>query len=159
MAGQMMGTPATISPEQLRGENADLRADLWSVGVILYEMLTGMRPFPGGMPVIFHNILTLDPTPPSEIAPGVPRAFDAVIARALAKAPADRYPAAATMAAAIRAALPAAAPAAVAKAPAPAPLPAPGVEDVTVRLPRPEAVQAAPPARGKSRLGAMLLGL
>ncbi len=158
MAGQMMGTPATISPEQLRGESVDLRADLWSVGVILYEMLTGTRPFPGGMPVIFHNILTLDPKPPSEIAPGVPRVFDAVIARALAKAPADRYPDAAVMAEAIRAALPATAPTVVAQLSAPPSLPVPGAEDVTVRLPHPAVEQAASAARGRGRIAAILAG-
>lgn len=103
--GQMLGTPSVMSPEQLRGEPVDHRADLWSVGVILYELLTGTRPFPGGVPAIFHSILTHQPKPPSEIVAGLPPAFDVVIATALAKAPADRYPDAAAMAAAVRAAL------------------------------------------------------
>jgi serine/threonine-protein kinase len=104
VAGEMLGTPAVMSPEQLRGEPVDRRADLWSVGVILYEMLTGTRPFSGGVPAIFHSILTQQPKPPSEIAAGVPPAFDLVIATALAKMSADRYPDAAAMAEAIRAA-------------------------------------------------------
>lgn len=103
--GQMLGTPSVMSPEQLRGEPVDHRADLWSVGVILYELLTGTRPFSGGLPAIFHSILTHQPKPPSEIVAGLPPAFDVVIATALAKAPADRYPDAAAMAAAVRAAL------------------------------------------------------
>jgi serine/threonine-protein kinase len=159
--GQMVGTPATMSPEQLRGEVVDLRADLWSVGIILYEMLTAARPFPGGIPAIFHNILTMDPKPPSVVAPGVPPAFDVVIATALAKGPADRYRDAAAMAEAIRAAAVIQVPA----APAPSPLPGlePAADDATVKLPRPAAIPAAPAARraggGWSLLLGFLLGL
>jgi len=157
MAGQMMGTPSTMSPEQLRGEDVDARSDLWSAGVILYEMLTGARPFPGGMPVIFHNILTLDPKPPSEVAPGVPPAFDTVVAKALAKAPAERYPDAAAMAAAIRAAAPAAEAASPPQASAPRHAPVSGAEDSTILLLRSAVpdMPAAPPVlpAPKRRIG------
>lgn len=143
VVGEMVGTPAVMSPEQLRSEPVDHRADLWSVGVILYEMLTGTRPFSGGVPAIFHSILTHQPKPPSEITAGLPPAFDTVIATALAKASADRYPDAAAMAEAIRAA-------AVAEAPGTL-LPLPGlakaatrvVDDTTVKAPP---MQAGAPA-------------
>jgi serine/threonine-protein kinase len=144
--GQMLGTPAVMSPEQLRGEPVDHRADLWSGGVILYEMLCGARPFPGGVPAIFHGILTQHPKPASEIAAGLPPAFDTVIATALAKTPADRYPDAAAMAEAIRAAAVAKAPEAL--SPRPSLVPKAGTEaraagDATVRV---QPSQAPPPA-------------
>ena len=99
------GTPRTMAPEQVKGETVDHRADIWAAGVILYEMLTGTRPFVGAMPAIFTSILLAEPLPPSQKLPGVPAAFDAVIARALMKDPRERYASAAEMAAAVRAAM------------------------------------------------------
>lgn len=104
VAGQLIGTPTAMSPEQVRGEEVDPRSDLWSAGVILYQMLTGQRPFSGQMPAIFNSILTAQPQPPSALVPGLPPAIDAVVAKALAKKKADRYPDAVAMAAALRAA-------------------------------------------------------
>ena len=146
--GQMLGTPSVMSPEQLRGEPVDHRADLWSVGVILYELLTGTRPFPGGVPAIFHSILTHQPKPPSEIVAGLPPAFDVVIATALAKAPADRYPDAAAMAAAVRAALAGETPEVLSRRPGVVPMARAGAgvsaaRDTTVRVPP---MQATAPA-------------
>jgi len=152
--GQIMGTPVAMSPEQVRGEEADPRSDLWSVGVILYQLLTGGRPFPGGMPAIFHNILTQNPKAPSLIVAGLPPELDTVVATALAKNPKDRYPDAAAMAAAIRAAV--------------APRPAPRIavtedDEATVILPRsavPASASAgAPPVGGApSRGWALAIG-
>ncbi|MBL6456904.1 protein kinase [Belnapia sp. T6] len=112
--GTVMGTPSYMAPEQLRGETVDARADIWAAGVMLYQLLTGEKPFEGGFSAVMHKALHTDPPPPSQLSVTAPRAFDAVISRALAKRPEDRYPTAAAFAEAIRAA--AAAP--VAEAPA-----------------------------------------
>lgn len=118
LVGEVLGTPSTMAPEQVRGEPVDARADLWAAGVILYEMLTGQRPFAGGLPMVFQNILHSEPVPPSQLAPEVPALFDAVLAKALAKRPEDRFADAAGMAAAIRAAAEPVAPALPALTPA-----------------------------------------
>lgn len=101
-AGQMLGTPAWMAPEQIRGEAVDHRADLWAAGVVLYEALTGYRPFHGGMPGVLTRILETEPPPPSSLVAGLDRRWDAVLARALAKAPEARFADAAAMAAAIQ---------------------------------------------------------
>jgi serine/threonine-protein kinase len=100
--GQMLGTPSAMAPEQVRGEVADERADLWAAGVVLYQLLTGARPFEGAPIAIMQAILNQEPPPPAARAAGVPPAMDAVIARALAKRREDRFPDAAAMAEAIR---------------------------------------------------------
>ncbi|MCO6445569.1 MAG: protein kinase [Anaerolineae bacterium] len=93
--GQIMGTPVYMSPEQLKGEALDFRSDVYALGCLLYEMLTGSPPFSSSdgdvIPVIFKHLQT-HPEAPSERNPSLPPAFDAVVLRALAKAPADRYP-------------------------------------------------------------------
>ena len=119
--GQMIGTPWVMAPEQLRGEEVDRRIDIWAVGVILYEMLTGERPFKGTMPGIFHRIQTEEPLRPTALRPDLPRGIDDVIATALAKRPEHRFATALDMAEAIRAALPA--------APAVPPTPLPSADD------------------------------
>jgi TolB-like protein/Flp pilus assembly protein TadD len=93
--GVSMGTPAYMSPEQLRGEPVDHRSDLWSLGVLLYELLTGILPFRG--PAVTHTILEEPPPPPSSLRPQLPPAVDAVVARALEKDPDRRYPDAAAL--------------------------------------------------------------
>jgi len=109
--GDMLGTPGVMAPEQIRGEAVDARADLWAVGVILYEMLTGRRPFGGGLPGLYGAILAAEPPPPCGLVPGLPEAFDGLLARALAKHREARFATAAEMAAALaRAATPAAPP-------------------------------------------------
>ena len=91
-AGTVVGTPTHMAPEQLMGIPADGRADIWSSGVILYELLTGMSPFLAETPAaVMHNVLQSDPAPPSSLNPAIPRGFDPVVARALAKKADDRF--------------------------------------------------------------------
>ncbi|HET9313945.1 MAG TPA: serine/threonine-protein kinase, partial [Vicinamibacteria bacterium] len=90
--GQFMGTPSYVSPEQLATEPLDGRSDLFSLGAVLYFMLTGRVAFDGGtIPATLALVTFRDPAPPSRSVPGLPPDVDAVVARALAKAPADRH--------------------------------------------------------------------
>ncbi|UPY37357.1 serine/threonine-protein kinase [Sediminicoccus sp. KRV36] len=100
--GTVMGTPAYMAPEQLRGETVDARADIWAAGVLLYQLLTGEKPFEGGYSAVMHKALHTEPTPPSALAVTAPRGFDAVIAKAMAKRPEDRFASASAFAEAIR---------------------------------------------------------
>jgi serine/threonine protein kinase len=89
---RVLGTPAYLSPEQIEGQKQDGRSDLFSLGVVLYEMITGVRPFAGNaLGEVCAQILTADPIPPSKRNPAVPAAFDRIIARCLAKNPEERY--------------------------------------------------------------------
>jgi eukaryotic-like serine/threonine-protein kinase len=91
-AGSIVGTAQYLSPEQARGAPVDPRSDLYSLGIVLYEMLTGTVPFTGDTPVeIAMKHLSQVPVPPSELRPEVPHDFDAVVMRALAKDPDQRY--------------------------------------------------------------------
>jgi serine/threonine-protein kinase len=89
--GARIGTPAYMSPEQYQGLPISGRSDLFSAGVILYQFLTGERPFTGGGYPLIQQILLQDPVPPSEINGDIPRAVDAVTIKALAKRPEDRF--------------------------------------------------------------------
>jgi serine/threonine-protein kinase len=90
--GTVVGTPTHMSPEQLMGLQADGRADLWSSGVILYELLTGVSPFLADSPAtVMHKVLQSDPQPPSALNPALPSGFDVVVARALAKRADERF--------------------------------------------------------------------
>ncbi|WP_052389669.1 serine/threonine-protein kinase [Belnapia moabensis] len=102
--GTMMGTPAYMAPEQLRGETVDQRADLWAAGVVLYQLLSGEKPFSGGITSIMQKVLNTDPAPPSRIgaSPTGTPSIDAIVARAMAKAPEDRFATAAEFAAALQ---------------------------------------------------------
>ena len=91
-AGSIVGTAQYLSPEQARGAGVDQRSDLYAVGVVLYELLTGKVPFTGESPVeIAMKHLSDTPPPPSELNPEVPEELDLVVMRALAKDPARRY--------------------------------------------------------------------
>jgi tRNA A-37 threonylcarbamoyl transferase component Bud32 len=101
-AGSVLGTPAYMSPEQFMGQTVDGRSDIYSAGVVLYQFLTGERPFTGGATTIMHKVLNEDPPPPSILNVQVPKQFDAVISKAMAKRPEDRYEIARQFAEAIR---------------------------------------------------------
>jgi len=90
-AGTVLGTPAYMSPEQFMGQVVDGRSDIFSAGVVLYQFLTGERPFTGGATTIMHKVLHENPPAPSMLSVQVPRLFDAVIAKAMAKRPEDRF--------------------------------------------------------------------
>jgi len=94
--GAMLGTPSYMSPEQFRGETIDGRSDLFSAGVVLYQLLTGQRPFSGSTAAVMQQVLTHTPAPPSELNGALPAALDAVVLRALAKTADARYPDAGT---------------------------------------------------------------
>ncbi len=90
--GIAMGTPNYISPEQLRGLPVDHRADIFSLGVVFYEMLLGRRPFRGeNITSLIYSTLNHEPEKPSNVNPQIPLLFDHIIGKALKKAPAERY--------------------------------------------------------------------
>jgi len=104
-AGTIMGTPAYMSPEQFMGQVVDARSDIYSAGVMLYQMLTGERPFEGGLSAIMHKALNTEPPAPSQISVTVPRSMDAVVRQAMAKRPDERFPTATAFSQALGAAL------------------------------------------------------
>ncbi len=90
--GMALGTVGYMSPEQVRGETLDGRSDLFSLGLVLYEMATGRQAFSGNTSgVIFAAILERQPAPPSQMNPDLPAAFDQIVAKALEKNPKLRY--------------------------------------------------------------------
>jgi serine/threonine-protein kinase len=93
--GQLVGTPAYMSPEQVTGKPVDQRADIFSLGVVLYEMVTGARPFQSASgAALLVAMSTETPEPPSKKNPLVPTELEAVIARCMSKKPEERYPSA-----------------------------------------------------------------
>ncbi|MEN3355736.1 MAG: eukaryotic-like serine/threonine-protein kinase [Betaproteobacteria bacterium] len=87
-----LGSPRYMSPEQVLGKRADHRSDIFSLGVVLYEMVTGTSPFAGGdLNAILFQIVNLVPPAPSTITPGTSATLDAILAKALAKMPEERY--------------------------------------------------------------------
>jgi beta-lactam-binding protein with PASTA domain/tRNA A-37 threonylcarbamoyl transferase component Bud32 len=95
---QVIGTAQYLSPEQARGERVDARSDLYSAGCLLYELLTGRPPFTGDSPVaIAYQHVRENPVPPSRVDPDVPSWADAIVLKAMAKSPDDRYQTAADM--------------------------------------------------------------
>lgn len=90
--GTRLGTPKYMSPEQSTGGTLDHRTDIFSLGIVLYEMLTGARLFRGdSLTNVLHNVATFEPPPPSRIKPEVTQLLDLVVKRAMEKKPADRY--------------------------------------------------------------------
>jgi serine/threonine-protein kinase len=90
--GALLGSPRYMSPEQVQGTAIDGRSDVFSLGVMLYEMLTGVTPFAGdNLSAIFYAIMNHDPAPPSSINPALSPAHDRIVMRALAKRPHERY--------------------------------------------------------------------
>jgi len=101
--GALLGTPSYMSPEQARGGKVDGRSDLFSLGCVLYECLTGVRPFGAeSVTAILVRILTEEPPPVDFEATGLPRAVDEVLSRSLAKDPGRRFATGAEMIAALR---------------------------------------------------------
>src|ERR1035441_4408519 len=89
---QIAGTPDYISPQQVKGKRGDERSDIYSLGVILYEMLTGETPFAGTNPfAVMNDRLMNNPIPPRELNPEIPPALQEVIYRAMEREPQDRY--------------------------------------------------------------------
>ena len=97
-AGWVVGTPQYLAPEQLQGQESDARADIYSCGIVLYELFTGRLPFAGATPVeIMFQALKEEPAPPRAAWPEVPPRLEAAILRCLQKDPAARYPAVADL--------------------------------------------------------------
>ncbi len=101
--GSVVGSPKYISPERVVGRPVDARSDVFSLGAVLYEVLTGTPPFVGtALDEILHNVINHSPEPPTTHNRSLPAAFDAIVARALSKHPDDRYQSAREMSADLR---------------------------------------------------------
>lgn len=91
-SGNLRGTPAYLAPEQIQGEPHDPRSDQFALGIVLYQMVCGVKPFDGSsLGAVCAQILNAEPVPPSRHNPAVPKTLDRIIARCLAKNPKDRF--------------------------------------------------------------------
>ncbi|MFQ5890506.1 MAG: protein kinase [Gemmatimonadota bacterium] len=101
-AGVLLGTPSYMSPEQIRGRELDGRSDLFSLAVVLYELLTGARAFDGdSISTIIYRVLYEEPRPPASYNPALPPDVNAILEKGLAKSPEDRYATGADLAGAL----------------------------------------------------------
>jgi eukaryotic-like serine/threonine-protein kinase len=92
LTGVLIGTFAYMSPEQYHGEHADKRSDIWSFGVLLYELLSYQKPFSGTIPAtLMHSICIREPAPLTKLLPECPRELERIVSKALKKSPDDRY--------------------------------------------------------------------
>ena len=98
LSGTIAGTPAYMSPEAAQGQKTDARSDIYSLGVMLYEMVTGQRPYLGETPLSVIMKLVIEPLPPAlSVNPDLPPVIDEILSKAMAKLPEDRYQTAAEM--------------------------------------------------------------
>ncbi|MDK9690669.1 serine/threonine-protein kinase [Azospira sp.] len=103
MTGHMLGTPKYMAPEQIMGHPVDGRADIFSLGVVLYQWLTGVAPFDGEtVTTIMYRVINEGPVLPTRLMPELPPGFEAILAKALAKSPEERYQTAGELAADLR---------------------------------------------------------
>lgn len=102
-AGEIVGSPAFMAPEQMAGKQADARSDLFSLGVVLYTMLTGFRPFQGNSAkTVCFKVMNIEPVPVSSFQSDIPPELNAIVSRAIAKNPDERYPSGAALAKALQ---------------------------------------------------------
>jgi len=144
--GALLGTPAYMSPEQFLGLPVDARSDIFSAGVMLYQMLTGDRPFTGSPSTIMQKVLRQDPVEPSVLNPTLSAAWDMLVKRALAKKPDDRLQSARQFADCMRLAFEG----------RPLPFAADLPEDATVRIDA--TVRLEPPRARRSKLPLVAMG-
>lgn len=101
--GEVVGSPAYMAPEQMTGKQGDTRSDLFSLGVVLYSMITGFRPFQGNSAkTVVFKVMNIEPVPVTSFQTEVSPELDAIVSRAIAKDPEDRYPSGAALARAIQ---------------------------------------------------------
>ena len=93
MDGQILGTPAYMSPEQAKGQSrlADRRCDIYSLGVVLYEMITGRLPFKGNTPMLIRKVIDMEVPPPRQFAASIPKDLETICLKCLEKDPARRF--------------------------------------------------------------------